>query len=172
MSSKSAGAKLTRQILREILEGISEVSELLKAEGVVGRQKSDVIYYLKKKELVGISEEGNTATVTLTDRGRQYLLKADLEQMSIQEPEKWDGKWRMVAFDIPEVKKHNRNSLKQKLNALGFVMVQKSLYLHPYDCLEEIEIISNLFEIRPFVKIFVIDSLEGEERLKTKFNLV
>lgn len=47
--------------------------------------------------------------------------------------EKWDGLWRMVAYDIEEVRRDVRNSLRWKLEELGFAMLQRSLWMTPHD---------------------------------------
>jgi DNA-binding transcriptional regulator PaaX len=38
---------------------------------------------------------------------------------------KWDEKWRIVAFDIPEKFKTGRDALRRKLKEVGFHELQK-----------------------------------------------
>jgi len=50
----------------------------------------------------------------------------------------WDGKWRLVVFDIEEKRKYLRNKLRSKLKELGFGKLQRSIYISPYDLVEDI----------------------------------
>ncbi|MBI4008672.1 transcriptional regulator PaaX, partial [Candidatus Roizmanbacteria bacterium] len=43
--------------------------------------------------------------------------------------EKWDGKWRIVIFDIPEVNKRIRQVLRETLKVLEFWPLQKSVWI-------------------------------------------
>lgn len=47
--------------------------------------------------------------------------------------EKWDGKFRMVIYDIEEVSRNNRDSVRIKLKSLGFAMLQKSIWITPFN---------------------------------------
>ena len=42
---------------------------------------------------------------------------------------------------------------------MGFFQCQKSAWIHPFPCLEEIEFIKDVFNIKPFVKIFLVDEM-------------
>jgi len=43
----------------------------------------------------------------------------------------WDGKWRMVLFDLPEAQRANRRKLRDKLSTSGFGCMQRSAWLTP-----------------------------------------
>ena len=51
---------------------------------------------------------------------------------------RWDGRWRIVIFDILEKKRKTREALRKKLLSLGFGMWQRSVYITPHDVQEEI----------------------------------
>lgn len=44
----------------------------------------------------------------------------------------WDKKWRIAFFDIQEIRKGLRNALRKRLKELGFVMLQKSVWISPH----------------------------------------
>jgi phenylacetic acid degradation operon negative regulatory protein len=54
-----------------------------------------------------------------------------LKQARYKRP--WDGKWRLVIYDIPEAQKHNRTYLRRLLQDLGFGKIQLSSWASPYD---------------------------------------
>lgn len=88
-----------------------------------------VLYRLVDKGLVVKRESG----YELTDKGHKTL---DRERLSPVRPRKWDRKWRMVIFDIPEARKGYRNVLRDSLKRIGFLKVQHSVWIYPYDCEE------------------------------------
>lgn len=45
----------------------------------------------------------------------------------------WDGKWRMIIFDIPEKRREVRGKLRQLLFKLGFGRLANSIYISPLD---------------------------------------
>ena len=56
-----------------------------------------------------------------------------------------DGEWRIVIFDIPEKFKKAREALRMKLKELGFLELQKSVFIFPYECEDEINFIVEVF---------------------------
>ncbi len=50
----------------------------------------------------------------------------------------WDGRWRIVIFDIKEENKILREALRSKLLSLGFGMWQRSVYITPHPIEQEI----------------------------------
>ncbi len=91
--------------------------------------------------------------------------------MRILKPRKWDGKWRIVGFDIPEKQKKAREALRYKLKELGFLQIQKSLFLYPYPCREEIEFIGEIFQINKCITFIEAISITNESYLKREFKI-
>src|SRR3989339_15449 len=62
-----------------------------------------------------IEEKNNrdgTTTLILSENGKQRVLRFNIDKLEIKKPEKWDGKWRIIMFDIPEKLKGLRDSLR------------------------------------------------------------
>src|SRR3989344_3005352 len=70
-----------------------------------------------------------------------------IEKLKLPSKKKWDKKWRIVLFDIPEPKKKTRDALRRKLKKLGFLEFQKSVFIFPFPCRDEINFIINFFDI-------------------------
>jgi len=109
--------------------------------------------------------------IVLTKEGKKKAIKYQLDEMEIKKTGKWDNKWRMVIFDIPEKKKRAREALRNKLKDLGFKELQKSVFIFPYECEDEIDFITEVFEIRPYVRFARLDTFTNEEQFKLKFKL-
>ena len=109
--------------------------------------------------------------IVLTKEGQKKALKFKIDEMEIKKPAKWDGEWRVVIFDIPERFKKAREALRMKLKELGFLELQKSILVLPYECEDEINFIMEVFLIRPFVRFVRAKAFTNEEQLKIKFGL-
>lgn len=124
---------------------------------------------LYRKGQVKVSETKNGYIVRLTKKGKTELLRFDLETMEIKTPRQWDGKWRLVFFDIPEKFKKQRNYLCQKLKALNFYLFQDSVFIHPFPCQKEIEFLREVLCIPHFVKLGLLENVENKEELEKIF---
>jgi len=127
--------------------------------------------YLYRKRLVSITEKDGQQILTISEDGKKRILHFDLDKLAIKRPIRWDGYWRMVLFDIPERKKQGREALRSKLKQLGFHQLQKSCFVHPFDCKSEIDFISELYEVSPFINYIVAKEIEGITPLLNIFNL-
>ncbi|MBI3070024.1 MAG: CRISPR-associated endonuclease Cas2 [Candidatus Levybacteria bacterium] len=77
--------------------------------------------------------KNNKAYFRLTSVGKERI-KRDFPLFILQK-EKWDGKWRVVVFDIEETNRNARDIFREKLKELGFGMLQKSVFITPHDVL-------------------------------------
>lgn len=117
-------------------------------------------YLLKQKgNLDFVKEENGYSVYRLSEKGREKIKKFIFDEFFIKKPKEWDKKWRLVIFDIPESKNKARCALRRKLKDLGFYQCQKSAWVHPFPCLEEIEFLKDTFNIKPFVKLFLVDEM-------------
>lgn len=82
-----------------------------------------------------------------------------------------DGKWRLVVFDIPEKIREGRRALREKIRELGFHELQKSVWIFPYECKNEIDFIVEFFNLRKYVRFGILESIDNELHLKKIFNL-
>lgn len=128
--------------------------------------------YESKMVEMKYNKKENAATIVLTDRGKKKALTYNLGDMEIKKPKTWDGKWRVVLFDIPEHSKKERDLLRYRLKCLGFFEYQKSVFTHPYDCKNEIDYIIEFDNIRKFVRFMIVDSMDNDLHLKAHFNLI
>lgn len=126
---------------------------------------------LKKNRLVEIKEKDNQQILVLTEKGKRRILQYDLENITIKKPKKWDSLWHVVIFDIPENQKQGREALRNRLKAMGFYQLQKSCFIHPYECKNEIAFVSEIFQIAPHVNLLIVKHFEGVEELKQYFAL-
>lgn len=80
-------------------------------------------------------EKGGKIYIRITSEGKKTIQR-DFPMLSLQK-RKWDGRWRIIMFDVEEVNKKVRNRLRRKLRELGFGMLQKSVFISPHDLLKD-----------------------------------
>ena len=87
-------------------------------------------------------------------------------EVSIKRREgKWDGKWYIVAFDIPEKYKQARENLRKKLYDLGFGLLQNSVFISPYNYFRELKILAEKNQIKPYLKFIVAEEIDDSLEL-------
>lgn len=138
----------------------------------INREKlKDEIRQLYQSKLIKKKENSDSSyTITLTDKGKLRALSYYFQNMRIKTG-KWDDKWRLVIFDIPEKLRRGRDALREKLKELGFYELQKSAFIFPYQCKNEIDFIIEFFDLRKYVRFAVLESIDNELHLKKIFRL-
>ena len=152
--------------LRPLLRLLSERCGAKKCENF-----SHSILHLKRRSLISVDEKSGQQILTLSEDGKKRVSHFNLDQMTIKRPKRWDGYWRIVIFDIPETRKPGREALRSKLKQLGFYQLQKSCFIYPYECKSEIDFISEMFEVSPYVNFLVAKEIEGGSLLQKFFSL-
>lgn len=166
----AAGAILTLALIAPGVPGaIYKLSKQFKR--YPKKRLRQIIKRIADQELVSFKEEGGEVTVKLTEKGKLKVLKYNIDNLKIEPPEKWDEKWRIVLFDIPEAKKVARNALRRKLKDLGFYQFQKSAFIYPFECKNEISFIRANYEVKNYVKYIVAAQLEEENFFKSWFGV-
>lgn len=128
---------------------------------------------LKRNRVIILKEEGDKFKVELTEKGKRKVEELKLDDMIIKIPPVWDGKWRIIIFDIPEkFHKRARNALREKLQKLGFFQLQKSVWALPYPCEKEVQFLCEVFDISRFVNIITAYKIHNDVILRKYFNLL
>ena len=107
--------------------------------------------------------------VILTEKGKRKILKFNLGNLELRK--KWDGHWRIIIYDIPKHQKKESDYFRQLLKRIKCHQLQKSVYLTPYVCEDEIEYIKQLLGIGSSVKVLKVASLENEETYRKYFGI-
>ena len=106
----------------------------------------------------------------ITNKGKARFLELQFKNLVLQKPKKWDRRWRLVLFDIPESKKKIRDALRRKLKELGFLEFQKSVFVYPYPCRDEMNFVINFWNIADCV-YYLEASIDVDHNLRKRFHL-
>jgi hypothetical protein len=136
------------------------------------KKLGSTFYNLKKQGLIVIEKRGRQIYISLTKEGRKKAGLFQINDLKIKKPKRWDKKWRLVIFDIAQLKKSHREAFRGKLKELGFYLLQKSVWVHPFDCWAEIELLRDFFGLsKKEVRLILVKDIEDDEELKKFFKL-
>ena len=166
----AGGAVLAGFFVTPRLAGLA--AEYKKLKIYERRRLKETIKRLKKQKLVEIIERGGERIVRITKEGRVRALRYKLDEMKIKKPKKWDGKWRIVIFDIFEKRRGSRDIFRRYLKQLGLKRIQQSVYVYPYPCFDEIEFLRQIFYVGKGVRYVVADRIEEDGDLRIHFKLL
>jgi hypothetical protein len=133
--------------------------------------RSTLDQLVRQKYVSVKNHEDGSITVTITKQGMTRALTYQLNTMRLTVPKKWDKKWRVVMFDVPNRYGRTRDVFRKRLEQLGLRMVQKSVFISPYPCFKEVEFLRELYGIAITVQYLLVEKIEGDAQLKHQFNL-
>ena len=107
----------------------------------------------------------------LTSKGEARLRQLELHDFKLKKQKRWDRKWRMLIFDIPEYRRVLRNKVRATLTAIGFVHLQHSVWVYPFPCEDFIALLKADFKIGKDLLYLIVDSIENDRELRKRFNL-
>lgn len=126
---------------------------------------------LKYQKLIEyVTDKNGKTVVRITTKGKSRLKSFSIDLIKIKKPKKWDGKWRLVMFDIPMRFTKSREALRFHLKDLGFYQFQKSAWAYPYPCEDEIIFIADFFGLGKHVEILTVEDVLREEKLRSYFS--
>ena len=132
----------------------------------------DTFYRLEKEGCIQIKKTNKQIYISLTKKGKKKAGWLQIDSLKIKRPKKWDGKWRVVIFDIVELKKTYREAFRGKLKELGFYPVQKSVWACPFDCRDEINLLRDFFGLTENdLRLLVVENMGEDREFKDVFNL-
>jgi len=136
------------------------------------RKIIDAFSRLKKQGCIKIEKKNHQIYISLTEKGKRMANWMQIDSLKIKKPKKWDGKWRIVIFDISNLKKIYREAFRGKLKELGFVQLQKSVWIHPFDCFDEIELLRSFFGLnQKELRLIIAQYIGSDKWFKKIFNI-
>ncbi len=115
--------------------------------------------------------EQSGGLLRLTSRGERRIKEWERQDYKLPAPSRWDKKWRMLIFDIPEKRKLLRDKVRLTLHSIGFMRLQDSVWVYPYDCEEFITLLKAEFKIGKDLLYLIVDKIEYDRPLLSYFGL-
>lgn len=130
------------------------------------------VQQLQKKGLVEFQKGPQGWAVRLTQKGERWAREFDIQDKLAEKPPKWDGRWRVVIFDIWESRRGMRDKLRRMLTKAGFYKIQNSVWAYPYDCADLLVFLRADMQLGKSILYIIADGIENDAKIKQHFNLV
>lgn len=132
----------------------------------------NTFYSLKKQGFINFEIKNRQIYISLTERGKKKAGIFQIDSLKIKRPKNWDKKWRLIIFDIAELKKIFREAFRGKLKQLGFYPLQKSVWAFPFDCQAEIDLLKDFFGLSDDeIRLIVAEKIGNDNKLRETFKL-
>jgi len=126
---------------------------------------------LEQQKLVEIIEEKGLQVVKITESGKRRILRHAIDELLIEKPRVWDGKWRLVSYDIPGNLKQLRKMFRERLCVWGFFPLHESVLLHAYPCEKQVEFLREYLGVGEHIRIFTVSKIENDKPFKDFFGI-
>ena len=127
---------------------------------------------LEKRKILNLVIKNSEVYIEVEDAWNIEILKYSIQSLlAMRKKLKWQGKWFLVIFDVPEEQRNKRYYLRKFLKEIGFYQYQQSVYVFPYECEKEITLIKKIIEGGKYLSYIVAEKVEYEDKLKTYFHL-
>lgn len=132
----------------------------------------NAFYYLKGRGLIEMQRKGKQIFISLSEEGKKYAGEYQINDLNIEKPRQWDKKWRVLIFDIPNKHGIKREALRGKLKELGFIQMQKSVWVHPYECEKEIDLLKDFFGLsEKNLQLILAEKVENDQGMRRTYKL-
>ncbi len=135
-------------------------------------QKS--LHYLKRNKLISLKNKNDSTVIALTKDGQKLAQKYQAIKYvkSHARPKTWDKTWRIVIFDIPTERRVTRNAFRHMIKRIGMTNLQKSVWLYPFDCSEEIKFLKDFFSLKDQeLRIILATNIGDDARFRKIFKI-
>jgi len=126
------------------------------------------VWQMRKRGVVEVVNEKNQRFLKITKKGQLQIL---LEKAKVKRQAKWDGKWRLLVFDIPEDFRDKRNHLRRLLRLNNFYKLQASVFINPYSLNREAIAYLKETGLIEFIRIMRVDEMDDDKKLRKLFHL-
>ena len=135
-------------------------------------QVNDALMRLARKGLVVFIIENGRKLARITPAGQRVLvLEEQKTALQLQRKKRWDKRWRVVIFDIPEYRRGTRDKLRLTMRTSGFYRLQDSVWLYPYDCEDFMTLVKADLKIGNAILYMVVEKIENDIKIKSHFAL-
>lgn len=136
-----------------------------------GYDPQKIYSHLNNLKQRGIVKSDGKGIFTLTPMGRNWARQSVSRYFPLYQ-RKWDRKWRVIIFDIPQELHNVRTKFRKKLQSFGFYMLQKSVFVFPYNCEGDLGDIAQELKISDYIDIIVAENIGFKEKeLREYYNL-
>lgn len=135
------------------------------------REMNRVYKRLVDNGFLSTTKKGTKSFYQITEKGSELARRFEYDSVHLKQEKRWDGQWRIVIFDIPEKLRTKRNILRGALKRIGFIKIQQSVWVYPYDVSDLLILIRKDLSLYRFVVYILADTIERERNIAQRFGL-
>ena len=138
----------------------------------IGYQARTTVGRLAQKGFVQFEKRNGIKYARITPQGQRMIaIEQAKAALAIRQKRRWDRRYRMVVFDIPQKRRIVRDKLRDLMREAGFYRLQQSVWVHPYDCEELIALTKADLRLGGSVVYAIVEEIENDGRIKDYFGL-
>ncbi|MEK7460661.1 MAG: hypothetical protein AAB647_00410 [Patescibacteria group bacterium] len=180
MEPRKKAAIYTRMVLVELGQLVNEMTY----GGVAFRQLrwasrrefwaemshlQQILWRLERQGAIRRTGRGQSATIYVTEIGKRQIRRLLTELKQAPRQQVWDGKWRIISFDVSESHRTGRQLLQRKLRQLGCYPLQRSVYIYPFEIKDLIEEIRMAYDLRTDLVYLIAESIDNPHLIQSFF---
>ncbi len=170
----------TSRILLWMCAGVSALESLLITPYELRRQAlfgklfknttgaTSFLHYLLRKGYIRYVDRNNKRFLQITKKGELRIL---LAKSKIFTRSKWDGKWRVIVFDIPEESSTQRNHFRRMLKDLNYRQLQASVFISPFPMNREAVEYLKETGLMNYIRFLKVEEMDDDSDLRKLFKL-
>jgi DNA-binding transcriptional regulator PaaX len=141
------------------------------AKATPRRRIIDTAALLARQGYVSVGLLDNEKVFKITEKGKARLKARQVTEDGLTIPERWDGRWYLITFDIPESKKVARNQLIITLKKHGFINYAKGLWLIPYNPTRLVASLRKQLGLKSEIRLIVAQAIDGESKYRKHWDI-
>lgn len=134
-------------------------------------QAKGVLSRLAAEGYIVLETKGGKAYARITESGRRALLLRGEWLAQRATKKRWDRRWRVIIFDIPERRRKVRDDLRTMMRRFGFYRLQDSVWVYPHDCEDVISLAKAELKTGFSVLYLIVEKMEGDRYLKQHYGI-
>ncbi len=134
-------------------------------------QAKTALSRLASKRHVIFVEKNGARYARITEAGKRALILESHKFGLLAVPRRWDKRWRIIIFDIPEKRRTVRDKLRMFMQSCGFYRLQDSVWVYPHDCEDLIALLKADLKIGAAALYLIVEQVENDKHLRHHFNV-
>ena len=138
----------------------------------LGEQVRSALTRLARNDLIVFEERNGKRYARITEKGKRALA-FERQKITLQtfRSKRWDKRFRIVMFDVSEKRRAIRVRLREIMRASGFLRLQDSVWVYPYDCEDFVALLKTDLRLGKEVLYTIVESIENDAWVRKHFGL-
>lgn len=143
---------------------VGSLIEILAQFGMSEASVRTVLSRMTRKGWLDVHRVGRNSFYTLSEQGRNLLEEGAARIFHPTWDRPWDGSWFLLSYSIPEIRRHLRDRLRDRLLWLGFGSLGNGLWISPHNVEAKVAEAARHLGIEAYVECFHGRRVSGRDQ--------